>query len=113
MEWPVSSPDMNPIEHVWDALGRRVAGRQPSPQTLQELERAFLEDWGNVAEFAIRLLLSNSAAIPEEATANATLRSLRIFSRSKLNETVLPVPPGGSRKKRPPSPSSTHRNILL
>ncbi|GFX97396.1 transposable element Tcb2 transposase [Trichonephila clavipes] len=28
MEWPAYSPDMNPIEHVWDALGRRVAGRQ-------------------------------------------------------------------------------------
>ncbi|GFT06001.1 transposable element Tcb2 transposase [Trichonephila clavipes] len=34
MEWPASSPDMNPIEHVWDALGRQVAGRQPPPQTL-------------------------------------------------------------------------------
>ncbi|GFV51794.1 transposable element Tcb2 transposase [Trichonephila clavipes] len=37
MEWPACSPDMNPIEHVWDALGRRVAGRQPpltnSPRT--------------------------------------------------------------------------------
>ncbi|GFX19300.1 transposable element Tcb2 transposase [Trichonephila clavipes] len=31
MEWPACSPDMNPIEHVWDALGRRVAGRQPPP----------------------------------------------------------------------------------
>ncbi|GFU49439.1 transposable element Tcb2 transposase [Trichonephila clavipes] len=37
MEWPACSPVMNPIEHVWDALGRRVAGRQPPPQTLQEL----------------------------------------------------------------------------
>ncbi|GFV45398.1 transposable element Tcb2 transposase [Trichonephila clavipes] len=43
MEWPACSPDMNPIEHVWDALGRRVAGRQPPPQSLQELERALLE----------------------------------------------------------------------
>ncbi|GFV80147.1 transposable element Tcb2 transposase [Trichonephila clavipes] len=25
MEWPACSPDMNPIEHVWDAVGRRVA----------------------------------------------------------------------------------------
>ncbi|GFV21645.1 transposable element Tcb2 transposase [Trichonephila clavipes] len=39
-EWAGCSPDMNPIKHVWDALGRRVAGRQPPPQILQELERA-------------------------------------------------------------------------
>ncbi|GFW88596.1 transposable element Tcb1 transposase [Trichonephila clavipes] len=38
MEWPACSPDMNPVDHVWDALGRRVAGRQLPPQTLQELE---------------------------------------------------------------------------
>ncbi|GFV21202.1 hypothetical protein TNCV_4268351 [Trichonephila clavipes] len=35
---------MNPIEHVWVALRRRVAGHQPPLQTLQELERALLED---------------------------------------------------------------------
>ncbi|GFV88938.1 transposable element Tcb2 transposase [Trichonephila clavipes] len=34
MEWPACSPNMNPIEHVWDALGIRVAGHQPPPQTL-------------------------------------------------------------------------------
>ncbi|GFX04756.1 transposable element Tcb1 transposase [Trichonephila clavipes] len=48
MEWPACSPDMNPIQHVWDALGRRVAGRQPPPQTLQELERALLEKWDRI-----------------------------------------------------------------
>ncbi|GFS47146.1 transposable element Tcb2 transposase [Trichonephila clavipes] len=39
---------MNPTEHVWDALGRRVAGRQPPPQTIQELERALLEEWDRI-----------------------------------------------------------------
>ncbi|GFU60193.1 transposable element Tcb2 transposase [Trichonephila clavipes] len=31
MQWLACSPDMNPIEHVWDALGRRVADRQSPP----------------------------------------------------------------------------------
>ncbi|GFT82286.1 transposable element Tcb2 transposase [Trichonephila clavipes] len=41
MEGPACSPDMNPIEHVCDALGRRVAVRKPPPKTLQELEELF------------------------------------------------------------------------
>ncbi|GFW70937.1 transposable element Tcb2 transposase [Trichonephila clavipes] len=53
MEWPACSPDMNPIEHVGDALGRRVAGRQPPPQTLQELERAVLDEWDIIPQLVI------------------------------------------------------------
>ncbi|GFW34221.1 transposable element Tcb1 transposase [Trichonephila clavipes] len=59
MEWPACSPDMNPIEHVWDALGRRVAGHQPPPQTLQELERALLEDWGRILQLVINSLIDS------------------------------------------------------
>ncbi|UYV84424.1 hypothetical protein LAZ67_X002122 [Cordylochernes scorpioides] len=40
------SPDLNPIEHVWDALGRRIGARHPSPRTLVELRTALLEEWG-------------------------------------------------------------------
>ncbi|GFT66586.1 hypothetical protein TNCV_2737771 [Trichonephila clavipes] len=50
-------------------------------------------------EFAERPPPSSVSAIPEEATANVTLRSLRIFPRSKLSKKVLSVPPGASRKK--------------
>ncbi|GFT97908.1 transposable element Tcb2 transposase [Trichonephila clavipes] len=59
MERPTCSPDMNPIEHVWDALGRRVAGRQPSPQTLQEMERAILEEWDRIPQLVINSLIDS------------------------------------------------------
>ncbi|GFY14165.1 transposable element Tcb1 transposase [Trichonephila clavipes] len=59
MEWPACSPDMNPIEHVWDALRRRVAGRQPPPQTLQELERALLEEWDRIPHLVINSLIDS------------------------------------------------------
>ncbi|GFX91315.1 transposable element Tcb2 transposase [Trichonephila clavipes] len=59
MEWQASSPDMNPIEHVWDALGRRVAGYQPPPQTLQELERALLKEWDRIPHLVINSLIDS------------------------------------------------------
>ncbi|GFU87296.1 transposable element Tcb2 transposase [Trichonephila clavipes] len=50
---------MNPIQHVWDALGRRVAGRQPPPQTLQELEKALLEKWERIPQLVINILIDS------------------------------------------------------
>ncbi|GFV11004.1 transposable element Tcb2 transposase [Trichonephila clavipes] len=51
------TPYMNPIEHIWDALGRVVAGRQPPQQTLQELERALLEEKDRIPQLVINSLI--------------------------------------------------------
>ncbi|GFT96462.1 transposable element Tc3 transposase [Trichonephila clavipes] len=59
MDFPAYSPDLNPIEYVWDMLGRRIAARQPPPTCLPELRRALLDEWCNIPQDQIdNLILS-------------------------------------------------------
>ncbi|GFU13993.1 transposable element Tcb1 transposase [Trichonephila clavipes] len=44
MAWPLYLPYLNPIENLWDALGRAVSSRFPPPATLIELETALQEE---------------------------------------------------------------------
>ena len=46
LPWPARSPDLSPIEHIWDVLGRRVTAR--TPRTVQELGVFFIEEWGMI-----------------------------------------------------------------
>ncbi|GFV62427.1 transposable element Tcb1 transposase [Trichonephila clavipes] len=48
--WPVCSPDLNPIENVWDALGRQVAGRNYPPTNKNTLIRALTEEWDKLPQ---------------------------------------------------------------
>ncbi|GFW97025.1 transposable element Tcb2 transposase [Trichonephila clavipes] len=44
MDWPAGSPDLIPIEHVWDFLGRRLAARTLPPVTIRE-RLALQDEW--------------------------------------------------------------------
>lgn len=50
MDWPVHSPDMNPIEHLWGMLKRSLKQRSPPPTNLEQLQTAILELWDSVTE---------------------------------------------------------------
>ncbi|GFV90073.1 DDE_3 domain-containing protein [Trichonephila clavipes] len=50
IQWPTYSPDLNSIEHAWDALERRVAQRTIPPRTVQELKTALKEKWDNIPQ---------------------------------------------------------------
>ncbi|GFV23563.1 uncharacterized protein TNCV_1906911 [Trichonephila clavipes] len=43
-------PDLNPIENVWDALGRQVAGRNYPPTNKNTLIRALTEEWDKLPQ---------------------------------------------------------------
>lgn len=46
VEWPSQSPDLNPIEHLWEELDRRCKGRNPSNKN--DLFEMFKKEWNNI-----------------------------------------------------------------
>ncbi|GFW16093.1 transposable element Tcb2 transposase [Trichonephila clavipes] len=57
MDWPARSPDLNPIEHVWDFLGRRLAARTLPPVTIRELRLALQDEWAVMPQQLIDTLI--------------------------------------------------------
>ncbi|GFW46117.1 transposable element Tcb2 transposase [Trichonephila clavipes] len=58
MDWPARSLDLNPIEHVWDFLGRRLAARALPPVTIRELRLALQDEWAAMPQLDDTLILS-------------------------------------------------------
>ena len=43
LPWPSKSPDLNPIEHIWDVIGRAV--RRRNPANVRQLEQFVRDGW--------------------------------------------------------------------
>lgn len=59
MDWPARSPDLNPIEHVWDYLKRKRKDRNQAPITLLELRAAIQEEWQRIPQDFIKTLIES------------------------------------------------------
>ncbi|GBM88938.1 Transposable element Tcb2 transposase [Araneus ventricosus] len=59
MDWPARSPDLSPIKHVWDAMGRAIATRNTPPRTIQEMKTALLNEWDQLPQEIINCLISS------------------------------------------------------
>ena len=53
LPWPAMSTDMNPIEHIWDYLGRKVLATG-NKHNLRDLENALIQEWNNILNIVIR-----------------------------------------------------------
>jgi hypothetical protein len=56
MEWPANSPDLNPIEHLWDTCYKRIREHQPI-RNLQYVEELLLQEWELLLQEAISNLI--------------------------------------------------------
>ena len=48
MVWPAQSPDLNPIEHLWGYLKRRLADHECSSKGIYELWERVQVDWEEI-----------------------------------------------------------------
>ncbi|GFX14736.1 transposable element Tc3 transposase [Trichonephila clavipes] len=64
MDWPAYSPDLNPIEHVWDALGRRIAARLHHPENTQQLKQMLIEEWVLLPQEMLHQLVLKLESVP-------------------------------------------------
>ncbi|GFT67343.1 transposable element Tcb2 transposase [Trichonephila clavipes] len=72
MDWPARSPDLNPIEHVWDFLGRRLAARTSPPVTIRELRLALQDEWAAMPQQLIDTLILSMGRRCETCLASSS-----------------------------------------
>ena len=53
LPWPALSPDMNPIEHIWDELGRRARSNHQIV-TINDLQNALQLEWQRIPNALIQ-----------------------------------------------------------
>jgi len=48
LKWPAQSPDLNPIEHLWEHLKRQFNSYENHPTSIHELEARINREWEKI-----------------------------------------------------------------
>jgi transposase len=57
MDWPANSPDLNPIENLWQIIKNKVEKRMP--QNVEELKEFLVEEWEAISKETVNNLVSS------------------------------------------------------
>ena len=69
LPWSSRSPDLAPIEHIWDMLNRQIRENHHPFNSLQELENALIIEWNAIQQYKIQNLIRGCR---DTITANGT-----------------------------------------
>lgn len=59
LQWPVISPDLNPIEDLWGILSGKVYKNGRQFETAKELKIAIEQEWQNINPFTLKFLINS------------------------------------------------------
>ncbi len=59
LKWPPQSPDLNPIEHLWDVVEREIHIMDVQPTNLQQLCDAIMSTWTKISEECLQHLVES------------------------------------------------------
>ncbi len=66
-KWPPQSPDLNPIEHLWDVVEREIRIMDVQRTNLQQLRDAIMTIWTKIPEecfqHLVESMLSRTVAV--------------------------------------------------
>ncbi len=59
LKWPPQSPDLNPIEHLWDVVEREIRIMDVQPANLQQLRDPIMSMWIKISEECFQHLVES------------------------------------------------------
>ncbi len=59
LKWPPQSPDLNPIEHLWDVVEWEILIMDVQPTNLQQLHDAIMSIWTKISEDCFQHLVES------------------------------------------------------
>ncbi|GBN57042.1 hypothetical protein AVEN_7044-1 [Araneus ventricosus] len=66
MPWPPNSPDLNPMEHIWDVMERWHRAQTPPCLNISTLRDRCLDIWYNMSPVVYQKLV---ASMPRQVAA--------------------------------------------
>ncbi|GBN09314.1 Actin-binding protein IPP [Araneus ventricosus] len=61
MFWPPNSPDLNPMEHIWDVMERQLRAQTPPCPNISTLRDRCLDIWCNLSPVMYQKLVASQA----------------------------------------------------